>query len=77
MLDLIHCGKVKMVVPLQNNKFLRAAKRLSLEGIDMFDSTDSFFNDFCYPYYNENGDDVIMSDRRKNYFQNESLCSSG
>ena len=31
-------------------------------GIDIFNSKDSFFNDICYPFSNENSD-IILKDR--------------
>ena len=73
-LDLSYCNKINMTIPLENNNILSTAKRLSSEGIDVYNNEDTFFTDFCYPYFNENGDDVIMSVRRQNYYQSQSLC---
>ena len=46
------------------------------KGIDILNSSDSFFNDICYSY-SENGSDIILSDRISEIYQNYSLCDSG
>ena len=45
-------------------------------GIDIFNSKDSFFNDICYPFSNENSD-IILKDRVLDIYQNYSVCDSG
>ena len=47
------------------------------KGIDIFNPSDSFFNDLCYPYTDENGNDVPISNRRSDFFRNSSLCEEG
>ena len=42
-------------------------------GIDIFNLSDSFFNDICEPY-SESDNDVILEDRIKYIYQNYSLC---
>ena len=47
-------------------------------GYNIFDVNDPFFNDVCTPFTNENGNDVLLDDRRKDYFnENINLCESG
>ena len=46
------------------------------KGVDILNSSDSFFNDICYSY-SENGSDIILSDRISEIYQNYSLCDSG
>ena len=46
------------------------------KGIDILNSSDSFFNDICYSY-SENGSDIILSDRISEIYQNYSLCDDG
>ena len=46
------------------------------KGIDILNSSDSFFNDICYSY-SENGSDIILSDRISEIYQNYSLCDNG
>ena len=48
------------------------------EDIDVFYIDDAFFNDICYPFSyedNETSSDVNLEDRRKDYYQNTSLCN--
>ena len=45
-------------------------------GIDIFNSKDSFFNDICYPFSNENSD-IILKDRVLDIYQNYSVCDNG
>ena len=45
------------------------------QGIDVFNAQDSFFNDRCNHF--DNDKDVILSDRRDDYFQNVSFCDEG
>ena len=46
------------------------------KGIDILNSSDSFFNDICYSY-SDGGSDMILSDRISEIYQNYSLCDSG
>ena len=43
------------------------------KGIDIFNKSDPFYNDICFSY-NENGKDVILEDRKKDYYQNINFC---
>ena len=47
-------------------------------GYNAFDANSPFYNDVCTPFTNENGNDVLLDARRKDYF-NESinLCDQG
>ena len=46
--------------------------------LDLFNKDSSFYNDICYPYTNENGTDMILADRKKEFEQkNRSLCEEG
>ena len=44
--------------------------------INIFNINDSFFNDICQPY-SDNDNDVVLSDRIKDIYQNYSLCDEG
>ena len=47
-------------------------------GYDFFDAYSPFYNDVCTPFTNENGCDVLLDDRRKDYYnENVNLCESG
>jgi len=44
-------------------------------GVDVFDIKDTFFNDICYPYSDNNSNsDMILTDRVSDIYQNYSLC---
>lgn len=76
-IDLSICGTFTISYPLSNNVNLTFAEQMAEKGIDIFNPNDPFFNDFCYPYYTEDGKDVLLIDRRKDFFQNNSLCEEG
>ena len=47
-------------------------------GYDVFDSSSPFYNDVCSPFTNENGNDVLLDERRSDYFsENLNLCEKG
>ena len=47
-------------------------------GYNAFSSDSPFYNDVCTPFTNENGNDVLLDDRRKDYFnENVNLCEQG
>ena len=43
-------------------------------GIDIYDSQDDFFNDLCYSFTSSSKTDVILNDRKTDYFRNISFC---
>ena len=45
-------------------------------GYDLFNEKDSFYTDLCTPYKSENGTDVLLSDRKKDFYNNETLCQA-
>ena len=45
------------------------------QGIDVFNAQDSFFNDRCHHF--DSDKDVILTDRRDDYFQNVTFCDEG
>ena len=56
---------------------LYSAQSLSNKGIDVFDPDDKFFNDICHNYDNLDDKDMIIKDRRNDYFKNVSFCQYG
>ncbi len=49
---------------------------MASQGIDIFNPEDPFFNDICYPYTTKSNTDIPLKDRRKDIFQNVSLCDT-
>ena len=43
-------------------------------GYDLFNPNDSFYHDICIPYTTFNKTDILLDDRRKDYFKNLSFC---
>ena len=56
---------------------LNEAKVLYDKGIDVFNESESFFNDICYPYKSNSSSDIILADRRTDLFQNITFCDEG
>ena len=47
-------------------------------GYDVFDAESPFYNDVCSPFTNENGNDVLLEERRSDYFnENLNICENG
>ena len=49
-------------------------ENLKQYGYELFNIKDAFYTDICSKYKSENETDVILSDRKKDYFTNESTC---
>ena len=46
-------------------------------GYNAFDINSDFYNDICTPFTNENGNDVLLDERRTDYFnENYNLCEN-
>ena len=56
---------------------IESAKSLSLQGIDVFNASDDYFNDICIEVDNEEGKDIIINDRRNDIYQNATFCQEG
>ena len=49
-----------------------------ISGYDAFSPYSPFYNDICTQFTNENGNDVLLDDRRRDYFnENINLCEKG
>ena len=79
-LDLSICEEDDIIIsiPLNitkfDNKFLNKNSYLKSFDYDIFNPNDSFYNDICSQFKSENGQDVILQDRKINYYENFSLC---
>ena len=56
---------------------LELYKSLKETGYDLFNPNDSFYIDSCTPYKTQNNTDILLSDRRKDYYKNKSFCEEG
>ena len=81
-INLNECPNVNFVINMPINfdsEIESAYEMLSKEGYNLFDENDSFYNDICTTYTNDKGTDVLLSDRRTDFYQktiNISLCQS-
>ena len=80
-LDLSICAgeKVEVIVSMNTTKGVNItqAEQFASIGVDVYNSSDPFFNDVCFPFTSEDGKDVTLDDRRVNYYQNVSFCEAG
>ena len=79
-LDLSLCNNtnIKIFYDIKNNSDLDMSVLNSFKdsGVNVFNISDEFFNDVCYPY-SEDGNDLILEDRVKEIYQNFTLCEEG
>ena len=76
-LDLSICQttSVDIYIPVTLSEKTQSLYKDLLEyGYDLFDPNGSFYQDICTPYKSENGTDVLLSDRRKDFYDNETMC---
>jgi len=76
-LDLSICRttSVGVCVPVTLSEKTQSLYKDLLEyGYDLFDPNGSFYQDICTPYKSENGTDILLSDRRKDFYDNETMC---
>ena len=89
-LPLSYCqqenAEVTLTNPINSNPFTsynllemfqsKTSKPLA-NGYDVFDANSPFYNDICTPFTNENGNDVLLDARRKDYYDdNVKLCGN-
>ena len=79
-LSLSYCKDVKIKVhyEIKDPSLINKTKvsQFSDLGIDIFNNKDSFFNDICHTY-SDNDSDIILKDRVLDIYQNYSLCDNG
>ena len=70
--------KIEKDLTLKNNNIdNEELYKLIEEGVNIFDINDPFFNDICYPYTDENGNDIPLKNRREDIYQNTVVCIKG
>ena len=79
-------AEVTISNPISNNQFTsfnllemfqsKSSSALA-NGYNVFDAYSPFYNDICTPFTNENGNDVLLVDRRNDYYDdNIKLCGN-
>ena len=80
-LDLSKCNEkhVNIYTPIDLDlNIIELAKQLKEQDYDLFNSSDPFYNDICCSYTSVNNTDVLLSDRKKDfYIENLTLCEEG
>ena len=77
-LSLCNSNTIDLYIPITlEQKILDLYDDLQNSGYDLFDINDPFYNDLCSPYKSENGTDVLLSDRKNDYYNNNyTTCQS-
>ena len=77
-LNMFYCtnSKIDIYPPINLDKeTYDLVKHLKEQGYDLFDSFDDFYNDICSSYSSYNDTDVILNDRKNDfYIPNITLC---
>ena len=77
-LNLQYCSNEKFEVkyPITNPDAVdfELALNMSEIGVDIYNASDPFFTDICFPFTSEEGEDVSLEDRRERYYKNVSFC---
>ena len=77
-LSLCDSETIDLYIPLSlDEKLLELYEDLQKSGYDLFDINDPFYNDLCSPYKSKDGTDVLLSDRKNDYYNNSyTTCQS-
>ena len=79
-LDLSICENttIYLYIPISlSEKTQKLYNDLQNYGYDLFDINDPFYQDICTPYTSENNTDILLSDRKNDFYNtNETGCQS-
>ena len=77
-LSLCNSSTIDLYIPITlDQKIIDLYDDLQKNGYDLFDINDPFYNDICSPYKSENNTDVLLSDRKNDYYNNDNTtCQS-
>ena len=77
-LSICDSETIDLYVPVElNEQLLELYEDLQNSGYDLFNINDPFYNDLCSPYKSQNGTDVLLSDRKNDYYNNNyTTCQS-
>ena len=78
-LDLSICENtpINLYIPLTlSEKTQNLYDDLQEYGYDLFNINDSFYQDICTPYTSKNKTDVLLSDRKNDFYDNETTCQA-
>ena len=79
-LDISICENttIYLYIPISlNEKTQKLYNDLQNYGYDLFDINDPFYQDICTPYTSENNTDILLSDRKNDFYNdNETGCQA-
>ncbi len=78
-LSLCENETIKISSPIVDKNLIKFdyGKRLNNKGIDIYNSSDEYFNDYCNNIDIDLGTDIPINDRKKDIYVNISLCKDG
>ena len=79
-IDLSICNNmtINTYIPYSISKEdLELYKKLKQLGHDLYNPNDSFYHDLCIPYTTNKKTDILLLDRRIDYFKNITFCKEG
>ena len=77
---LCNNDKIEIYAPINDleEETITNYYELIKEGYNIFDPNDDFYNDICTQYTSKNDTDILLTDRKKTYFnENLTYCQSG
>ena len=76
IIDLNVCNNIDINIEMDFPESIdyKLLKEFYNKGIVLYNGSDDFFNDICFPFYDTNNNDVLINDRRNDYFLNYSFC---
>ena len=77
-LSICEEDSISLYIPVDiGNELLELYEDLQSYGYDLFDINDPFYNDICSTYTTSDGTDVLLSDRKNDYYNNSyTTCQS-
>ena len=78
-LNLSICNNMKIYTYSNyypSDESITKIKQLSEYGYDLYNINDDFYQDICTQFTSDNGTDILLSDRKNDYFENVSLCEN-
>ena len=78
-LNLSLCHNIKITTYYTyypSKESISKINQLSESGYDLYDPNGDFYQDLCSPFTSEDYTDILLSDRKKDFYENISLCEN-
>ena len=74
-IDLCKDSKINIYVPFEiSENYYELYKYVKNYGYDIFNPSDKFYNDICTPFTTYNNTDVLIRDRKSDFFYDYNFC---